>query len=65
MIKTSPTFQYRDTILSIEMLVLVFVRGSWEKNFPMYVEVLESIVGLFFAFDHYNYARWVSLSSYT
>ena len=30
-----------------------------EKNFPLYVEALEAIVGFFFAFDHYHYVRWV------
>ena len=58
MIEKSPTFQYWNSILSIEMLVL-FVRAHREKNFPLYVEVLESIVGYFFVFDH-NYARWAS-----
>lgn len=59
MIRKSPTFQYWDTILSIEMLILVFIRAHRENNFPLYVEALEAIVGYFFAFDRYNYARWV------
>lgn len=61
MIKKSPTIQYWDTILSIEILILVFVRAHRENNFSLFVEVLEIIVGFFFAFDHYNYARWVSV----
>ncbi len=61
MITRSPTFQYWNTILSLEELVLVFVRAHHEKKFSLYVEALKSIVGYFFAFDHYNYARWVSV----
>ena len=59
MIKSSPTFQYWDTILNIEVLVLTIVRAHHEKNSPLYVEALEAIVGYFFAFDRYHYARWV------
>ena len=51
MIKSSPTFQYWDTILNIEVLVLTIVRAHHEKNFPLYVEALEAIVGYFFAYD--------------
>ena len=61
MIKKSPTFQYWDTILTIEIYIFVFVRAHREKNFFLFVEALEKIVEFFFAFDHYNYARWVSV----
>ena len=61
MVKESPTFQYWDTILFIEISVLIFVRAHQEKNFPLYVEALESIIGNCFAFDYYNYVRWVSV----
>ena len=47
------TFQYWNTILSIALLILIFMRAHREKNFPLYVEVLESIVGYFFVFDRY------------
>ena len=61
MIEKSPTFQYWDTILSLELIILNFIRAHREKNFPLYVEALEAIVGYFFVFDHYNYARWVPI----
>ena len=35
-----------------------------EKNFPLYVEALEAIVGCLFAFDRYHYARWVPVTCY-
>ena len=65
MIEKSPTFQYWDTILSIELLILTFIRAHREKDFPLYVEALEVIVGYFFLFDHYNYARWVPIHMLT
>ena len=61
MIEKSPTFQYWDTILSIELLIFTFIRAHHEKDFPLYVEALEEIVGYFFVFDHYIYARWVPI----
>lgn len=61
MIEKSPTFQYWDSILYLELLILTFIRAHREKNFPLYVEALEAIVGYFFVFDHYNYARWVTI----
>ena len=57
MVKQSPTFQFWDTIISIELLILVFVRAHRENNFSMYIEALESVVGFFFALDHYNYTN--------
>lgn len=38
MIKKCPTFQYWDTILAIELLILTFVRAHHEKNFSLFVE---------------------------
>ena len=58
-IAKSPTFQFWDTILRMEILGLIFVRAHREKNFYLYVETLKAIVPWFFAFDHYNYARWI------
>ena len=55
--KRSPTFMYWDFILRYETLILIFVRAHREKNFALYVEVLEELVPLFFALDHVNYAR--------
>ena len=55
----SPTFQYWDTILRLELLVFVFVRAHREQNFALYLESLKEITPWFFAMDHYNYARWV------
>ena len=57
--KRSPTFMYWDLILRYETLILIFVRAHREKNFALYVEILEKLTPLFFALDHVNYARWM------
>ena len=59
--KQSPTFMYWDFILRQETLILVFVRAHREKNFSLYVKVLEKLAPLFFALDHVNYAQWMSV----
>ena len=42
-----------------ETLILIFVRAHRERNFHLYVNVLEELALLFFALDHVNYARWL------
>ena len=59
MTKTSPTFLYWNLVCKYEKLILVFVRAHREKNFSMYIAVLEQLVPLFFALDHIHYARWM------
>lgn len=58
MVKRSPTFLFWNTIMKYEILILTFVRAERERNFSLYVEVLEELVHLFFALDHVNYAQW-------
>lgn len=45
----------------MELLGLMLVRSYREGNFSLYVESLKLIVPWFFALDHQNYARWVSI----
>ena len=59
MIAKSPTFMFWDLILRYETLILIFVRAHRERNFHLYVNVLEEVALLFFALDHVNYARWL------
>ena len=47
--------------LRIEKLVLTFIRAHGERNFDLYVQSLELIVGYYIALDHYNYALWVPI----
>lgn len=53
----SPTFLFWDLIMKCETLILMFVRAHIERDFSLFVEVLEQLVPLFFALDHINYAR--------
>lgn len=56
-----PTFQFWDLILKYERLILIFIRAHRERNFRVYVDVLEELVPMFFALDHINYARWLPI----
>ena len=59
MVEKSPTFMFWDLIMRYETLILIFIRAHREKNFKLYVEVLEELAPLFFAMNHVNYARWM------
>ena len=59
MCKESPTFMFWDFILRYETSILIFIRAHREKNFTLYVQVLEELTPLFFALDHVNYSRWM------
>ena len=61
MISKYPTFQYWDTILRIELLGLIFVRAHRERNFLLYVDVLEALAPWFFALDHQHNTRWLPI----
>ena len=47
--------------MKYETLILIFVRAHRERDFSLFVDVLEQLVPLFFALDHINYARWVPI----
>ena len=55
----SPTFMFWNMICRYEKLILIMVRAHREKNFPLYIAVLEELAPLFFVLGHVNYARWV------
>lgn len=57
MVAKSPTFQYWDTIIKMEIMGLIFVRAHRELNFSLYVESLKALAPWFFALDHQNYSR--------
>ena len=61
MSQRSPTFLFWDLVMKYEILILIFVRAHRERDFSLFVEVLEQLVPLFFALDHMNYARWVPI----
>lgn len=57
----SPTFFFWEMIIRYQTLILIFIRAHRQRNFCLFVDVLERLVPLFFALDHINYARWVPI----
>ena len=54
-----PTFHYWWIVLSLEIMLLIFVKAMREGNFVLYIQALDKIAPWFFAMDHPNYARWL------
>ena len=44
--------------------VLVFIRSLRQGKYPLYVASLRKLIRWYFALDHYNYARWLSVHIY-
>ena len=57
--KKYPQFQFWSQVLTIEILILMFIRSIRETNFELYRGALSELVPYFFALDHTNYARWL------
>ena len=57
--QNSPTFDFWDKILHVELLVLVFFQSHREKNFTLCI--LEALAPWVFMLDHTNYARWLQV----
>ena len=56
-----PQFHFWYLTLQLELLLLVFVRSIRQANFSLYVDSVAKILPWFFALNHYNYARWLSV----
>jgi len=56
-----PQFQYWHTTLQLELGLLMFVCAVRQSDFDLYIEALTYILPWFFALNHQNYARWVSV----
>ena len=41
--------------------MFLFIRANREPKINLMISALKELVYLFFAFDHYNYARWITL----
>ena len=57
----SPQFQYWSITLDFELLIMIFVRSLQERNFELYKSALISLMPWFFALNHPNYSRWLSV----
>lgn len=56
-----PQFQYWSLILKLQCIVLMFVRSIRSGDFELYKRTINNLLPWFFAFDHVNYARWLSV----
>ena len=48
-------------VLEVQINILIFIRSIREGNFSLYISSLRNFVKWYFALDHYNYARWISV----
>ena len=49
-------------VINLQIEILVFVRSIREGNFHLYVQPLKNLLKCFFALDHTNYARWLTIN---
>ena len=54
-------FKFWFLVLQLQLTILVFVRSIRSVNFRLYNQSLAKLVHWFFTFDHYHYARWISV----
>lgn len=59
-----PQFRFWSITLKLEMLLLQFVRSIRSTDFSLYKESMNKLLPWFFAMDHTNYARWLSIHLY-
>lgn len=59
--KASVHFDYWYKTLSLELLLLRYIRSIREGNFQLYVECLTQVVPWMFALDHTHCSRWLPL----
>ena len=52
---------YWRLIINLQIEILVFVCSIREGNFHLYVQSLRNLLECFFALDHTNYARWLTI----
>ena len=45
----------------IQILISIFIQSERERDFSLHVQVLKSIMKYIFAFNHYNYGRWLTI----
>jgi len=57
----SPQFHFWYITLKLQMLVLTFVSSVRWGDFQLYINSLTEMMPWFFAMNHVNYARWLSI----
>ena len=58
---SSSMAHYWSLVINLQIEILVFVRSIREGNFHVYVQSLRNLSECFFALDHTNYARWLTI----
>ena len=58
---SSSMAHYWSLVINLQIEILVFVCSIREGNFPLYVQPLRSLLKWFFALDHTNCARWLTI----
>lgn len=59
--RKQPQFAYWMLVLELELTLLQFVRSVRTGDFNLYLQSLSQLLPWFFALDHPNYARWLSV----
>lgn len=55
----SAQFQFWNTAITLQTLLLTFVRSIRESNFPLFIDTLKQICPWLFALDMIHYSRWL------
>lgn len=58
---TIPQFKYWDLVLNLELMILQFVGFTRKGNYKGYLDSIRRLLPWFFALDHMNYSRWLSV----
>ena len=56
-----PQFDYWFKVWQLELLFLQFLRAQRQQQFLPYLQSLGKLIPWMFAFDHYHYARWMTV----
>ena len=56
-----PQFHFWYLTMQLELLLLIFLRSIRQANFSLYVDSSAKMLPWFFALNHHNYARWLSV----
>ena len=59
--KDYPQFRFWSITLNLQLLMLLFVRAIRSADFQLYKAFINGLLPWFFAMDHVNYARWLSV----
>ena len=58
----SVTALYWFTVTDLIVMLFMFVRSLRESNFRLYMQILSKMLPWFFALDHINYSRWLTVA---